>query len=474
MILFLHIVIVLLFLLRILSRENMTASTRLAWFVVILVLPILGLIVYYLFGEVRLGSTNSLKAKNVYSDLQNRFREVLTIDGQSDSTPDPLYAPAFAYASSMNGFHVRSGNKAELMPDDQTARSRLIQDIDAAQSSVNILYYIWFDDDTGAEVANALIRAVKRGVTCRAMVDALGSRAFIKSKLWKEMSLAGIQTAIALPYSNLLNTVLTSRLDLRNHRKITVIDNQITYCGSQNCTDPEFRTKPKYAPWVDILLRFEGPLVAQNQLLFASDWLRHVPEDADNFCPKIELKPKGFQALVWADGPSIRPSATPQFFATLLGMARNKVVITTPYFVPGEVVLNALCAAAYRGVDVSLIVPARNDSWIVAAASRSHYRELLSAGIKVFEYEKGLLHAKTLTLDGQLSLVGSTNLDLRSFDLNYENNILLQDAELTEEIFERQLEYILDSRELSLNEINDWSLLKRIWQNCIATVGPIL
>lgn len=474
MILFLHIVIVFLFLLRILSRENMTASTRLAWFVVILVLPILGLIVYYLFGEVRLGSTNSLKAKNVYSDLQNRFREVLTIDGQSDSTPDPLYAPAFAYASSMNGFHVRSGNKAELMPDDQTARSRLIQDIDAAQSSVNILYYIWFDDDTGAEVANALIRAVKRGVTCRAMVDALGSRAFIKSKLWKEMSLAGIQTAIALPYSNLLNTVLTSRLDLRNHRKITVIDNQITYCGSQNCTDPEFRTKPKYAPWVDILLRFEGPLVAQNQLLFASDWLRHVPEDADNFCPKIELKPKGFQALVWADGPSIRPSATPQFFATLLGMARNKVVITTPYFVPGEVVLNALCAAAYRGVDVSLIVPARNDSWIVAAASRSHYRELLSAGIKVFEYEKGLLHAKTLTLDGQLSLVGSTNLDLRSFDLNYENNILLQDAELTEEIFERQLEYILDSRELSLNEINDWSLLKRIWQNCIATVGPIL
>lgn len=452
----------------------MTASTRLAWFVVILVLPLFGLIVYFLFGEVRLGSTNSLKAKNVYSDLQNRFREDLIIDGEPDSTPDSLYAPAFAYASSMNGFHVRSGNKAELMPDDKTARSRLIQDIDAAHSSVNILYYIWFDDDTGTEVARALIRAVKRGVTCRAMVDALGSRAFIKSKLWKEMSLAGVQTAIALPYSNLLNTVLTSRLDLRNHRKITVIDNQITYCGSQNCTDPEFRTKPKYAPWVDILLRFEGPLVAQNQLLFASDWLRHVPENADNFCPQIEMEPSGFRALVWADGPSIRPSATPQFFTTLLGLAREKVIITTPYFVPGEVVLNALCAAAYRGVDVTLIMPARNDSWIVAAASRSHYRELLNAGIKVFEYEKGLLHAKTLTLDGQLSMIGSTNLDLRSFDLNYENNILLQDPELTRAIFMRQQQYLSASSEVSMNDVNSWSLLRRIWQNCIATVGPIL
>ena len=337
-----------------------------------------------------------------------------------------------------------------------------------------MLYYIWLQDQTGTNVANALIRAAKRGVECRAMADALGSHGMVKSPLWQAMKDAGVKTSVALPFNNIIKTILTSRLDLRNHRKITVIDNRITYCGSQNCADPEFHKKPKYAPWVDIALRFEGPVVAQNQLLFAEDWLAHEPDELSNFIAEPKPQPNGFLAQVWGDGPTIRASATPHLFSTLFAQARDTLIISTPYFVPGSIVLEALCAAAYRGVTVIVIFPARNDSWIVSATSRSHYREMLESGITIYEFEGGLLHSKTLTVDGKVTLIGSSNLDMRSFDLNYENNILLEDKTTTEAVRARQYEYIASSKLITMGDVNEWSLPRRIWQNVIATVGPVL
>jgi cardiolipin synthase len=153
------------------------------------------------------------------------------------------------------------------------ARARLIADIDAAQASVDVLYYIWLDDNTGRDVAAALKRAVARGVRCRAMVDAIGSHALLKTETWASLGRAGVETAVALPLGNPLRTMLSRRLDLRNHRKISLIDGRICHCGSQNCADPEFRVKPKFAPWVDIMVRYEGPVARQMQLLFLQDWM---------------------------------------------------------------------------------------------------------------------------------------------------------------------------------------------------------
>ena len=158
----------------------------------------------------------------------------------------------------------------------------------------------------------------------------------------------------------------------------------------------------------------------------------------------------------------------------MMSQAQKSLTISTPYFVPDAVVLNALLAASYRGVKVKLIVPKTNDSWIVAAASRSYYRRLLGAGIEIHEYKNGLLHAKTLTIDGLISLIGSTNLDLRSFDLNYENDILLHDKTLTGEIYVRQTEYIDNSMQVSLQDVDLWPRTLRIWYNIVATIGPIL
>ncbi len=184
--------------------------------------------------------------------------------------------------------------------------------------------------------------------------------------------------------------------------------------------------------------------------------------------------PGGFPAQIMGDGPTERIGATPQLFANLIACAQENLTLSTPYFVPDATVLEALCSAAHRGVTVTLIFPQVNDSWFVAAASRSYYRKLLSAGCEIHEFRGGLLHAKTLVIDGKVSLVGSSNLDLRSFDLNYENNILLQDTEVTAVIRERQNDYIAQSDPVVLSQVIAWPQHRRIWNNVIATIGPVL
>lgn len=470
-----HALTVLVFSTRILLRDDLSSAARLAWFLVMLFAPYFGVAVYLLFGEISLGRTVHKRHDEIFSKLRSmRSSAMGSCDRYLDDNIETEYQTAFR-AASVDGFETTVGNRAELLPDAQTARSRLIEDIDNATESVQALYYIWLDDNTGRNVAAALVRAAKRGVVCHAIADGLGSRKFVRSRWWREMSDAGVNLTVALPIKWVVDTILFSRLDLRNHRKITVIDGGITWCGSQNCADPEFQVKAKYAPWVDIMLRFEGPIVAQCQLLFASDWLLNSGQQIpDSFQMKASEIDGGFAAQIFADGPTERRGATPQLFATLLTLARNQVVISTPYFVPNSTVLDAICAAAIRGIDVTMIFPKRNDSWIVAAASRSYYRQLLEHGVKVFEFRDGLLHSKTFTVDRALSLVGSTNLDLRSFDLNYENDILLRDDDLTQSIFQRQQEYISKSDPVTLREVHAWSYRRRIWNNVVATVGPIL
>lgn len=472
--LLLHGLVVVGFTLRILVRDDLSPPARLAWFVVINVLPYAGSAVYFLFGEIDLGHRASARHDEVFDEIRRHAGEHM---GTAQNTPqliDPLYQTAFRYAASINGFHPVPGNRAMLMADAMETNRSLVADIDAAADRVHVLYYIWLDDETGTQVAEALIRAAGRGVLCRAIADDLGSRALIRSPLWARRKAAGVQMAVALPLDRPLRTLLTSRIDLRNHRKITVIDGRITYCGSRNAADPEFRVKSKYAPWIDIMLRFEGPVVAQNELLFMSDWMQTTGEALDPGTMRADPIEDGFPAQVMGDGPTERRGATPQLFASLIASAQDRLTLTTPYFVPDATVLEALCSAAHRGVVVTLIFPRRNDSWIVAAASRSYYRRLLTAGCRIYEFRGGLLHAKTLTIDGLVTLVGSSNVDLRSFDLNYENNILLQDADMTAQVIERQQSYLASAKHVTPEKVRSWPYRRRIWNNVIATIGPIL
>ena len=379
----------------------------------------------------------------------------------------------FQLGRSISGFDPIGGNTAQLMADSNAMIDAMVADIDAAKDHVHVLFYIWLPDRNGLKVVEALKRAAARGVTCRAMADDLGSRTIIRSEHWQAMRAAGVRAAAGLPIGNPLLRPFHGRIDLRNHRKIVVIDDCVTYCGSQNCADPEFLVKAKFAPWVDTVMRFEGPIARQNQFLFASDWMTYVDENLDHILSKpLPLpRPGGVPAQVVGTGPTVRYSAMPEMFETLLFAARREVVVTTPYYVPDDSLQNALCTTAYRGVDTTIVFPARNDSWIVGAASRSYYADLLAAGVKIYEYEGGLLHTKSLTLDGEVTLIGSANLDRRSFELNYENNILFHDRALTGVMRERQQDYIARSHPVTMEGVAAWPMSRRLWNNAHRDAG---
>ena len=463
------------FVARALLRPHREPASRVAWVVVILVLPVVGIVAYILLGETNLGRRRVSRIRAVLARLPDPGE----VPGSRAANLPPeildRYAPLFRVGHSVNGFEPVGGNQARLLPDSNTTIESLVADIDAAREHVHLIFYIWLPDHNGLKVVEALKRAAKRRVACRALVDALGSRILVASEHWQALRQAGVHVATALPIRNPLLRPFRGRIDLRNHRKIVVIDNYITYCGSQNCADPEFRIKAKYAPWVDAMMRFVGPIARQNQYLFASDWMTQVDEDlADLLRQPLSPREPGLTAQVIGTGPTVRYSAMSEVFETLMYAARRELVITTPYYVPDEAIQAALCACARRGVATTIIFPARNDSWIVGAASRSYYGDLLDAGVRIFEYESGLLHTKSLTLDGEMTLIGSANMDRRSFELNYENNILFYDPALTGEMRRRQDAYLVRSRPVTADTVAHWSMRRRLWNNAIAMLGPVL
>jgi len=474
--LILHLLALIAVIIRVLLRPHRQAASRIAWIVVVLSLPVLGIVAYLLLGETNIGRKRVLRMKEVISGLP-----------APADVPYPAGNPGlqvdvservdhlFRAGKTVNGFNPVGGNSAKLMENSNSGIDAIVADIDGAKEHVHLIFYIWLCDNNGLKVVEALKRAATRGVTCRAMADDLGSRAMIASEHWKSMAAAGVKLGRTLPIGNPLLKPLVGRIDLRNHRKIVVIDNRITYCGSQNCADPEFLVKAKYAPWVDALMRFEGPIARQNQYLFASDWESETGEDiGDLLREPLPEYDAGFPAQVIGTGPTVRPSAMPEIFETLIYVAKNELVISTPYYVPDEPMQAALCACARRGVKTIIIFPAVNDSWIVGAASRSYYEELLGAGVIIFEYEGGLLHTKSLTIDGKITLIGSANMDRRSFELNYENNILLNDSALTADMRVRQESYIAHSRPVSLEMVAKWNWKQRLWNNTVAMFGPVL
>ncbi len=472
---FLHLFIVVGCGLRILLRRYRQPEARLAWLVVVLLLPFVGALTYLLLGETNIGRRRTLRLKQAFAALPRPENcggwQAATV-AMSDAG---YYESLFKVGQSISSYPPVGGNQATLMKDSDAAIDAMVAEIDAATEHVHLMFYIWLNDHNGTRMAEALKRAVARGVTCRAMVDDLGSRAMVRSSLWQEMGAAGVKLQVALKIGNPLLRIFVGRIDLRNHRKILVIDNRVTFCGSQNCADPAFLPKAKFGPWVDAVMRFEGPVVRQNQHLFASDWMGSGGDDiTELFKAPLPQASGGFTAQVVGTGPTFRNSAMPEMFETLIYSARRKLFITTPYYVPNSALQAALCAAANRGVDTRIIFPARNDDFAVGATSRSYYEDLLSAGVKVYEFQLGLLHTKSLTLDDEITLIGSANMDRRSFDLNYENNILLQDKATTQLMLARQEQYLQHSRPVELSEVEAWGMGRRLWNNALAIMGPVL
>ena len=458
-------------LVRVLLRPHREPASRLAWIMVVIALPLIGIIAYLILGETRISGRRREHGRDVDAALPRPSGDEACLESLAAG---PHRAP-FELARTVNCLEPTCGNSAHVAADSNAAVDEIVADIDQAQRHVHLCSYIWLTDKNGLKVKDACVRAAERGVTVRILADALGSWRLIRSSHWRELRDCGCKALVALPVGNPLWTLIRGRVDLRNHRKLVILDNRIAWCGSQNLADPEFRIKPRYAPWVDVMTRWEGPVAQHNQYLFVSDWMA---EGGDDISPLLEEQAQpqngSILAQVIGTGPTASFDAMPSCFSELIHSARKELVITTPYFVPDEQLLFAITSAARRGVRTIMVIPQRCDSRIVAATSRSYYEDLIKAGVEVHEYRCGLLHAKTMIVDRSVGLIGSANLDRRSFELNFENNILFANDEFAARLRARQDEYLADSVSVTAETVASEGLPRRIWQNLLAVMSPVL
>ena len=243
-----HAIVELAVIIRVMLRPHREPASRIAWVAVVTALPVIGILAYILFGEVNIGRRRVARMRKVLERMPDVAGAAAGDETNLKALVPERYEHLFRLGHSISGFDPVGGNSARLLADSNATIDTMVADIDAAEDHVHLLFYIWLADNNGCKVVEALKRAVRRGVTCRAMADDLGSRLLIHSEHWKAMQDAGVHVAVALPIGNPLLRPLRGRIDLRNHRKIVIIDGRITYCGSQNCADPEFLVKAKYAP----------------------------------------------------------------------------------------------------------------------------------------------------------------------------------------------------------------------------------
>ncbi|MBU3030332.1 cardiolipin synthase [Paracoccus sp. XHP0099] len=467
----LHMVTALALAMRVLVRPRMEPSVRVAWIMVIHVVPVAGIVAYLLFGEIRMNRADVQRM----ADVRDRLTGLSLPSPERILDPPDFERPIIAANAAVGGLPALGGNRVDLLEEADTAIDRLVEAINGARDHVHILFYIWLSDQSGGKVAEAVRRAAARGVDCRIIVDAVGSRLLVRSPYWAQMKGAGADCVTAFPWSLPIVSFLYRRLDLRNHRKILVVDNRVAFTGSRNCSDMAFATKPRFAPWVDVLFRVEGPIVRQLQTVFLADWMSYTGHDLGGMLQLVHaVEQPGVPAQVVATGPDRRAGSISDCLTGMLHTARERVVITTPYYVPDAALDAAIRAAARRGVDVTMILPARNDSLIVGATSQGFYYGLLSAGVRLMLFQPGLLHAKIMTVDGRMAMVGSANLDRRSFELNYEVNMAIFDDPLVAEIDARQSTYVERAHEITLDEVRGWSILRILRNNLFALASPLL
>jgi cardiolipin synthase len=469
---------------RALTRPDRTPASRVAWVATIMCLPVIGVVAYLLLGETSIGRERVRR-------LNEAERRLAAPAGAAAEPGDPVGASVSALCRSINGFGPTAGNRIALLGDPAAPAAEptrdcdrsiqaLIEAIDAATETVHVSFYIWLDDGNGGRVADAISAAARRGVTCRVMADALGSRDLVRGPRWRQLREAGAQLQVALEDIPRMGDAAVARVDLRNHRKLVIIDNRIAFCGSQNCADPQFLIKAKYAPWIDILLRCEGPVVRQAQHLFLATWIAETGETREELyglpaaAPEPVRYDDGVVAQMFGTGPTTPGNTMSDAFVSALYAAERELIIITPYFVPDQALLRAVCAAPRRGVETTLVVPARNDSAPVAAACRSSYPDLLRCGVRLFEYPLGLLHTKAVTVDGRITLVGSANMDRRSLELNFEDNLLVLDPGVTATVRDRQLGYVSQSTIVKADSVENWPLRARLLDNAIAMASPVL
>ena len=519
--LILHIILMVVMTLRVVSVQR-NIGVAIAWIAVLYTLPVFGFMAYILVGEPMIGRRYRQRVDQA-SLLMNDMaaRERMVFDQGQDLLP-VNYRGVSRIGTRWTGFGVFAGHQMQLLTSSRSFFNRLIDDINNAKRTILIEFYIIYPKGQVIDVLQSLRAAAKRGVECHILIDSVGSFSFFNSSEHRALERAGVFVHQSLPVG--LFKTLFKRSDLRNHRKIVVIDEYIGYTGSFNLVDPKFFKQDKgVGQWIDVMMRSvsQQPIsiatamakvvvtdigAENNDNLYALDKrvnsytrklyvlnptindinsrIQVLVDDLDNYIPIVP----GSKSIAIPQMPVVNdviaqliPSA-PQVTAhviyntlvTIIHRANKRIQITTPYFVPDEALSGALVTAAKRGVDVTLIIPEKVDSFLVQHASQAYYQELLEAGVKIALFQGGLLHAKTVVIDDDYCLFGTVNIDMRSFYLNMEVSLAIYTPEMVAQIADCQDTYLQSCRFLSLEEWRQRRDSERLFDNVVRLFSPLL
>ncbi len=392
--------------------ENRNPIKTITWIMVLIFLPIIGFVIYVIFGQDY--TKRRFMSKRMYSKIKTR--PLAEISTNELTHYPPQYIDLIKLLRNSNQAHLLYGSSVEYFVTGRDKFDALFSDIDKAIEHIHIEYYVWDDDIVGNLLKDLLIKKSSEGVKVRVIIDGVGSWR-VKNNFFEQMRSAGIEVE---QFMKVKFPMFTSHVNYRNHRKIVVIDGRVGYIGGMNVAD-RYINGPKWGNWRDTHIRIEGKGVQGLQSVFLIDWFIVSKSliTARKYFPPLESYGDNLVQIV-SSGPYSPAREIMQGFMQAIFGAQSYIYIQTPYFIPPDSLSEALIAASTRGVDVRLMVPRKSDTLLVQLASRSYFKKLMIAGVKVYFYEPGFLHSKLMVIDDSLTLMGSANFDVRSFEQNLE------------------------------------------------------
>ena len=440
-----------------------------AWLLLLLFLPVPGLVLYLLIGRPTYPRARRWRMSEAVRQMEDGAAELR----HSHACRKPVLSDRFRQSARLieqvSRFPAMGGNDIALLTNYAKTIGALVADIDAARHHIHLQTYIFADDATGEQVMDALAGAANRGVECRVLYDPIGSARWTR-RVRKKLSARGVRVAQSLPVAPWRRA--SARADLRNHRKIAVIDGILGYVGSQNIVDAQFRPGVVYE---ELVARVRGPAVVEMQTVFALDWFVETGErlSGEGYFRHYTGEGKSTAQLM-PSGPDYGEVGIGHLTVALVHGARERVIVTTPYFIPEAALLQAMRTAVLRGVAVHLIVSSASDNSLVRFAQRSYYSELLEAGVKVHLYKAGFLHAKHISIDGEVALIGSSNVDVRSYVLNAEATLIVYDDMTVADLHAAERRYIAASEQMTQAGWEARSPAAKLTENIARLVGPLL
>ena len=438
---------------------NRKPGEAMAWLLLIFAAPILGVILFVLLGSPKLSKWRREQQQHMNERIKDLAEEAEQTPALAPIVDPPLssrFEPHVNLIAQLTGMPVTAGNTVELLPDYVGAIDRIVRDIDAAKHFVHLEYFMFADDKIGSRVIDALVRARERGVVCRVLIDHL-SNLLLRGPVLKKLGAAGIPVHQMLPARLFDNE--WNRIDLRNHRKIVVVDGSVGFTGSHNLIEDTYHKRSNIrngVHYIELVVRVTGPVVREFNAAFITDWYsetevlldeRTAPETRVRMLVTGEVL-----CQVLPSGPGFEHNNNLMLFVALLHAARRRITIVNPYVVPEETRLLALTTAAQRGVEVTLIVSEIGDQFLVYYAQGSYYEELLKAGVNIYRYRAPLmLHSKSISIDDDIAVIGSSNMDIRSFELNLEISLVCYNTQVVADLRKLEEEYLRRSRQLSLD-----------------------